>query len=107
MLPGLDDKPEEIDTGPSVDSENQAERIEARRIRIKKRVEALRRSVLSMSITDSHSVTLTVHSVISQGHSPMPILITKTPVFCYSVFRLGFLMKPVWIGLSPRPRWTE
>ena len=43
MLPGFNDKQEEEDTGPSVDSEIQSERIEARRIRIQKRVEALRR----------------------------------------------------------------
>lgn len=46
MLPGMTDKQEEEDTGPSVDSEIQSERIEARRIRIQKRVEALQRSVL-------------------------------------------------------------
>lgn len=43
MLPGFNDKQEEEDTGPSVDSEIQNERIEARRLRIQKRVEALRR----------------------------------------------------------------
>lgn len=45
MIPGLGDKQEEEETGPSVDSENQSERIEARRNRIQKRVEALRRYV--------------------------------------------------------------
>lgn len=43
MLPGMTDKKEEEETGPSVDSEVQSERIDARRVRIQKRVEALRR----------------------------------------------------------------
>lgn len=51
MLPGFNDSKEEEDTGPSVDSEVQSERIEARRIRIQKRVEALRRYQLINSQT--------------------------------------------------------
>lgn len=62
ILPGLGDKQEEEDTGPSVDSEKQEERIEARRIRIQKRVEALRRLVIiwqhNQSSTHLHDLVI-------------------------------------------------
>ncbi|XP_067935770.1 dynein regulatory complex protein 1-like [Watersipora subatra] len=56
MLLGLTDKQEEEDTGPSVDSEIQSERIEARRIRIQKRVEALRRAELGQDGLEKHEI---------------------------------------------------